>query len=233
MMMNIINRLIYSLILILLAGAPLAAQSGDSVRTFDTEKRLQLQEEHSYEVADPIAEGAFQRFWNRLKAWFFSLVASKNTGSLINLFIKILLLVAFVFLIVKLTGTEISGVFRASKPNVKLEVDETQLHEIDFDAAIAQAKNQNDWRLSIRLIYLKSLKFLWEQEIVSVRKGKTNMEYLYELKERPLASDFERLSFIFDYTWYGHFDASELHVQKAEAYCKAIVDPLNVRHEKG
>lgn len=221
--MNIFKQL-FLVLLITIACLSSAEEQGDPsvVRQFDEEKVEQLRSDFPYEVAEPAPEGAFARWWQRIVGWFWSIFGNETTGSALRILFRLLLLAAFVFFIIKLSGTEISSIFKPSKPAVQLEVGEEQLGEIDFDTAIAQAQQAQDWRLTVRLIYLKSLKFLWEREIISVKKGKTNREYLYELSGKDLAADFERLSFLFDYTWYGHFDATEFHVQKAESYCAKI-----------
>lgn len=220
--MSVIRKLFFILFFITASLPFVDGQEVPAYRQFDEEKIKELRTSFPYEVAEPAPEGAFQRFWQRMVSWFWSIFGNENTGSALRILFRLLLLAAFVFFIIKLTGTEISSIFKPSKPAVHLEVGEEQLGEIDFDAAIAQARQSQDWRLTVRLIYLKSLKFLWEREIISVKKGKTNREYLYELSGKDLASDFERLSFLFDYTWYGHFDATEVHAQKAEDYCSKI-----------
>ncbi len=165
-----ISRNLFLILFLLLVGSPLVkGQDLPSIRKFDEQKVEQLQADHPYEVAEPVPEGAFQRLWNRLKNWFLGFFASETTGDIINLLFKLLLLAVFVFFVIKLSGVEISSVFKPAKPNVSLEVGEEQLSEIDFDAAIAQARKSQDWRLTVRVSYLTSLKFVWEGEISSVR----------------------------------------------------------------
>jgi len=220
--MRITKRFLLFYFLLIAACFQLQAQEPLPSREFEQNRLEELREEYVYEVAEPQPEGAFQRFLDRLTSWFWNIVGSRTTGNILVWLFRLLLLAAFVFFILKLTGTEISTVFKPAKPLAKLQIDEEQLSEIDFDDAIAKARQSQNWQLTVRLIYLKSLKYLWENQIIAVKKGKTNREYLYELGERSLADDFERLSYLFDYTYYGHFEATEDHVNRAEHYATNI-----------
>lgn len=198
------------------------AQEVPTSRSFNTEKVEELKDEYSYELAPPGDEGAFERFWNRVVQWFWSLFESEVTSTILNIIFYGILLAALVFAVIKLAGVEVNSVFKNNLEVPSLEVNEENLNGIDFDQAINMAKSDQDWRLMIRLLYLKSLKSLWDKEIISVRKGKTNREYYYEIQGKSWSADFQKLSLLFDYTWYGHFEAKEVHAQKAIAYSDTI-----------
>jgi hypothetical protein len=63
---------------------------------------------------------------------------------------------------------------------------------------------------------------LADQDLIIVKKGKTNHEYLYEIHDIGFRQNFSELSFMFDYTWYGHFEASKDLVETAKLHLSAI-----------
>ena len=105
---------------------------------------------------------------------------------------------------------------------IGMEVIEELLDEVNFDEAISNAEKGEQWRVAVRLIYLYALKNLADQDLILVKKGKTNHEYLYEIKEAGFKQPFTDLSFMFDYTWYGHFEANKELVERAKSYLAAI-----------
>ncbi len=112
------------------------------------------------------------------------------------------------WVIVKLVGVDMTGVFKKSKKvSVQsYQINEEDLHSIDFDKEMEAARNGGQLRLLIRLQYLYVLKGLSDKGIVEVKGGKTNHDYLYEIGDNALRASVGSLSRIFEYTWYGHFE---------------------------
>ena len=173
---------------------------------------------YQYELVKPEPEGFFERLWSRFLGWVQGLFSSKGTQSALDIFFKLLFAVAFVYFLVKALGADVSGLFQSTKKELSLDydVDEEAIHEINFEKEIDQALAAQNYRLVVRLYYLHALKQASEAQWVSLMQGKTNYEYLYELKGRPIEAEFKRLSYLFDYTWYGHFDATEELVNKSK-----------------
>lgn len=223
MMMRILFRSVLFLSILFRAQVIfLEAQEVPASRSIDESLWQELKAEHPYDIAPPEPEGAFDRLWKRFTSWLWSLWSSETTGDVIEFLLYVLALIVFIYVAIKLAKVEVSTVFKPAQKNASLEVSEEKLDEIDFEAAIAQAKSDQNWRFLIRLLYLQALKVLWEREVVSVKKGKTNQEYLYELSNRPGAKPFEKLCRLFDYTWYGHFEANEVHAEHAEQYATEL-----------
>lgn len=83
------------------------------------------------------------------------------------------------------------------------------IHEINFDTAIDEAVGQRNFRLAVRLLYLKTIKQLTDAGRIAYKPEKTNRQYVYELANSPLQTDFERLTSQFEFVWYGDFPVDE------------------------
>ncbi|MFY0594194.1 DUF4129 domain-containing protein [Roseivirga sp.] len=225
-------KIINSLFLLLFLSIPVLGQevqSADStveIRQFDSEKLATYRSDakFQYQVAKPEPPNAFELFIERAQAWFMRMLTSGTTGTIIEILWKLALVVGFIFFIIKIFGVEITTVFKPNKvKNLDYEVSEEQLGLINFEEEIASAIEQKQWRFAIRLTYLNALKLMADSGLLKVKKGKTNRDYLYELSGNPAEADFEKLSFIFDYTWYGHFEANDNIAAQAQEHFSNIV----------
>lgn len=93
---------------------------------------------------------------------------------------------------------------------------ETEIRQRNLEEEMAQAREARQWRLLLRLLYLHSLKLLDSKGFISFKLNKTNAEYLYEIQNRKVTAPFQRLSLLFDYGWYGHYEVDERFVRNAE-----------------
>ena len=84
-----------------------------------------------------------------------------------------------------------------------LEDAENQLDEVDLEPLIKRALQENDFKLAVRLYYLRSLKKLNQYRFIDWQKSKTNREYLIEVVQRPFYQTFHRLTQAFNHVWYG------------------------------
>lgn len=224
-------RAIKILLLLLFTVSAVSAQeltensSVQELREFNEQKLDEYRQDKKfqYEIPTPETEGPFQRFWRGVQEWFSRLLGSGATANVINILIRILIVVVFIYFIIKIFGIEVTTVFKPSKAKkLAYEVNEEQLHSIDFENEIAKAIQEKQWRFVVRLTYLHALKLMADAELLTVKKGKTNRDYLYELSGKEIEQDFERLSFIFDYTWYGHFEANDTIVAQAQDHLSNI-----------
>lgn len=233
------TKFIRSLLLILTIcwsfGQQLYAQNteGDTAeqhtefREFDPGKleRYRSDKDFEYTPSQLQEKGPFQRFLERVFNWFANLFGSGAAGTIWEIILKLVLLAAFILFIIKIFGIDAQSLFKpASKKKVMAyTVDEESLDQINFDEEIQKALQSKQWRLAIRLVYLSALKHLADTNKVVVVKGKTNHEYLYELGASDTRDNFSNLSFLFDYTWYGHFEANEPMTDKARTYLDEIL----------
>ena len=68
--------------------------------------------------------------------------------------------------------------------------------------------------MATRLIFLHALKLLADKHLIDFNPGKTNHDYVEELKISDLKIGLNELSFYFDYAWYGNFTINDTQFQK-------------------
>jgi hypothetical protein len=138
------------------------------------------------------------------------------TGVLIRLFAIVLVGFLIYFIIKYLLGKD--GNFLFGKKNKKFDIREEELHEniheINFPESILKFEKSGDFRLAVRYQFLYVLKKLSDKKIIVWNPEKTNKDYVAELKADYLKADFSKLSYIFDYVWYGEFNIDEASYQK-------------------
>jgi hypothetical protein len=93
---------------------------------------------------------------------------------------------------------------------------EEKLHLANFKDLISSAKSKSDYRLSVRFYYLWLLRKLSEKKYIVWDINKTNMDYLYELKDKQLRERFNQHCYVYDYVWYGEFELSAEEFSRVE-----------------
>lgn len=89
------------------------------------------------------------------------------------------------------------------------EAETENIFEIKFEKEIQKAIDASNFRLAVRLMYLRTLKDLSLHNYINYTHEKTNRDYLFQLAGSPYYKNFFRLTRSFDYTWYGHFPLSQ------------------------
>jgi hypothetical protein len=182
-----------------------------ALRRFDARaiKAYSKQPEFSY---TDVSNGP--SLWTRFWRWFWHLfdwmknARNNNIMATILRYVFILLgIAAIVFLVFKLIGMDIKNVFGRRSAPAKLEYSEftENIHEIDFDAEIEKAMSNHNYRLAVRLLYLKSLKQLSDAGLIKWQIDKTNSTYIDELSNTEQRQAFSMLTRQFEFVWYGEF----------------------------
>lgn len=187
--------------------------------------------EFSYESKTK-AKSAWDRFWDAVGRFFdrlFSIGNKAGDSSVLDIFMKILallIIVAAIYMVVRIIlKKEGVWIFGRSRKKISVQdVIEEDIHQMDFKQLIHNTKTTGDYRLAVRYYYLWLLKKLSANEIIDWHWDKTNSDYLYEIKNTILKKDFEYLSYVYDYSWYGDFPINEAAFAKAE---KAFLKTLN------
>lgn len=103
-------------------------------------------------------------------------------------------------------------VFAKRQKKIDREYEETGISEdifsIDYQVQINKAIREEDYRVAVRLMFLRLLKTLSNRNLIQYRPGKTNFEYLAQLSPTNYYNDFFRITRNYEYAWYGKFDVS-------------------------
>lgn len=83
------------------------------------------------------------------------------------------------------------------------------IESVNIDKLIEEALKNGNYRLAIRWCFLRSLQMLNHQKHIAWQPAKTNIDYQYELKNPNMREGFSKLSYVFEYVWYGEMATNE------------------------
>ncbi len=110
-----------------------------------------------------------------------------------------------------LAGSNV-GLFRKKNVNMASGEETGDMPEdifaINYQKEIDKAATAGNFRLAVRLLYLRLLKNLSDKNIIGYKQDKTNFDYLLQLHPTPYYDKFFRLTRHYEYSWYGHFEVS-------------------------
>lgn len=116
------------------------------------------------------------------------------------------------------------GLFRRSgKSDVDYEAEDEDIYGIDFDDRINQAVTQHDWREATRLTYLKTLRWLADNNRIDWALFKTPSQYTREERSpefRDMTNEFLRVR-------YGNFDANEATYNEMQGRSRTLIERIS------
>ena len=210
---------------------PTGSRFNDSIsveaRSFSQETLRRFQEDGDFDYGTQRRETL--SWWDRFTYWlgqqWAKLFRYTYFGTIYNILFYLFCSLVIVFAVLKLTGTSVSQLFRRRHDRGLVRGDglEDDIHAIDFDREIAQARQDGDHRRGVRLLYIYTLKQLTDRQHLRWRPGKTNHDYRAELRGTPLQATFEQLSYYYEYAWYGNFPTDEAQYRRVEQLVRQIV----------
>lgn len=129
----------------------------------------------------------------------------------VNSLIWFIIIGGFVAVLIWYLASSNISLFRRRSAPISLDEEEVlneDIFEIKYDKEIQSAIASQNFRLAIRLMYLRTLKELSDRQIIHFAQEKTNSEYLRELNNTPYYKNFFQLTREFEYTWYGKLQLS-------------------------
>jgi hypothetical protein len=155
--------------------------------------------------------GVWENFWgwvgDLLRKIFGNTNAGKNAGSVMEVIIIGSAVFLIVYLVLKLIGIDFLKFFKKNQSTTDVPYSEKleNIHQINFDESIENALAIKDYRLAVRLLYLRCLKQLSEANLINWKIEKSNSAYLNELKDETQRRKFQIVTRQFEYVWYGDF----------------------------
>ena len=170
-------------------------------------------------------EGEAENYLGRAITWFFKKLGeifgfelSPEVFEIVKFFIYGLLISFAIYIVLKLlVGNNASSIFsRKSKEAAPLNIQEQHIENVDLDRYINNALKEENYRLAIRYMYLKSLKLLSLNNIIDWHFEKTNSDYYREIQSQDLKNDFKKASYLYDNIWYGEYDLNKSGFENAQ-----------------
>ncbi|KXK27830.1 MAG: hypothetical protein UZ12_BCD005001180 [Bacteroidetes bacterium OLB12] len=191
-----------------------------SAQQFSSQKidSLKADEELKYTQPPTVAESIWQRI-KRWLSWLFRSLFEKTTTTDLGRFIMYsIIIVAIVIIVMTLLRVNAFRVFYSGADTTKpaYSVFHENIHEMNFDLLIQEAVDKKEFRLATRLIFLQALKLLSDKHLIDFTPGKTNHDYVEELKSGEVKTGLNELSFYFEYAWYGNFSITEGQFQQVK-----------------
>jgi len=91
---------------------------------------------------------------------------------------------------------------------IREDITSENIFDINYQGEIEKAVNARDYRLAVRLMFLRLLKQLSQKKIIEYKQERTNFDYLSQLHSTRYYNDFFRLTRNYEYVWYGKFELS-------------------------
>lgn len=181
------------------------------------------------------AKNAWDRFWDSVAKFFDDLFGRKkgNSGglSVLNTLGYILagaIVIFAVYMIVRSILDKESGwIFGKSSKKITAEdITEENIQQLDAKALVEKTIESGNYRLAVRYYYIWVLKELSEREAIKWHPDKTNSDYYYEIKNSELREEFQYLSYLYDYIWYGEFTIDEEAFNKVQSAFRKTLHKL-------
>ena len=171
------------------------------IKAYSEQKDFDYREQQSGTVT------LWDRFWRWFWEQFYRLSQKTSIRKGFEIFIWVFSFSLILFAIYRITGMERRFFLRGNGNKRPLSYQEEQIdvHTIDFSRSIQEAIEAQQYRVAIRLMYLKNIKVLSDRNLIEFKPNKTNFDYARELRPSPFGKGFEETTLVYEYAWYGEF----------------------------
>ena len=205
-------------------GVKLKQDSSEvTVRYFDAKALAEYKADSDFQYGR-VVDNAMPSWWLDFWRWVWSLFEDVKLDPSqgikwyhIGKWILITLCAAvIVFTIFKILGMDLRNIFSRKPKALDLPYSEMleNIHEISFDDELEKAIAAKNYRLAVRLLYLKCLKGLNDAGRIKWEIDKTNLQYINEMRNTEQKQLFRVLTTQFEFVWYGGFDVNEKSFSK-------------------
>ncbi|UTW64509.1 DUF4129 domain-containing protein [bacterium SCSIO 12741] len=119
----------------------------------------------------------------------------------------------------RISGAELEELESLSDPEADIE-------QFNLDSMLASALKLGNYKLALRIQYLKIVQLLSESGAIDWKKEKTNYDYLRELKDHQGRKTFQTLTRDFEKIWYGDLELTEKEYQNRAPQYEAFQKTL-------
>lgn len=189
------------------------------VRSFNNTELQEFKKdkEFHYNGLNEPSKGLWERFWDWIWWRFYEIMRTKNGRTTVWTILIGLGIAAIVFFVIKVMGMSSGGLFaRDAESGLSYTAEAEDINRISFDDAIKEAIENRNFRMATRLLYLQSLKRLADKGYIQWQFNKTNSDYIREVTGKPWQSLFKKLTYSFEYTWYGEMNLANDEFQNLQ-----------------
>jgi hypothetical protein len=165
----------------------------------------------------------------QISRFFDSIFGSRfyeDNATFIYVMLGLMVVAGFVYFLYR-KHPELFG--RSGKVEPTVMMTEDTIYGVDFEAGIARALSEQNYREAVRLVYLQTLKNLSDAGRIDWKPYKTPTEYTREV---PTA-DFRLFSMHFLRVRYGNFEATQPLVDEMQQLRQAILHDLHEARKGG
>lgn len=120
----------------------------------------------------------------------------------------LLIIVAFIVVLVVYLSNNNVKLFRSSKA-IKEEEKPAEMDDIftiPYQQEIDNATRSGNYRLAVRLLFLRLLRGLADKNRIDYSPDRTNFDYLLQTQQASWYPQFFRVTRNYEYVWYGRFE---------------------------
>ena len=152
-----------------------------------------------WQEAPPRKRNSFDRFMNAI-----------TQSTILKLILYSILIAGILYALYQVMVVNNFFIFsgRRKKKNAGEESDD-ELNSENIDDRINEAVRNKYYRQAIRYMYLKTLKLLSDDNIITLHAKSTNQDYIRQMYKHDSLPQFRQLTRIYEYVWYGEFDPTE------------------------
>jgi hypothetical protein len=160
---------------------------------------------------DSLLRAEESRLKNREKPEKINLPNLDGFFTVFKLVLWVLASAVLIFILYKLFLGK-TALFIKNRKNIDAVINiEEQPVAGEYDGLIKKAEAENNYRLAVRYMQLRALYNLSDKGYIVRDSGKTNYQYINELRKRnpAFANLFSALTFKYEYIWYGEYPVDE------------------------
>lgn len=215
-------------------------------RTLSRETLEKFLEDEDF-IYDRGPKGEAESVYERFRLWIRDLIqklfgddfqgfGGGVAGFLVD-FLQIVLIVGVLAIVVlQLLGVRAGGIFRKKGESPAFRVNEHDDHKgsgTSLRESLQKARDNREWKRALRLYFLILLEELGQKGVLDLRAEKTNADYLGEIRDDQLRSDFQKFSRLYEVVCYGDRPLPSTQFERWASSFERFIQDIKGRNVQG
>ncbi|MCP9292211.1 DUF4129 domain-containing protein [Gracilimonas sediminicola] len=164
-----------------------------------------------------------ETLWSRIQRWFIQLLQWIFSSPWASVTVRVIFFAIFgavlFALINHMLGGNLTSSFSKKKSgqSLAMNIGESELSKTNYEEMLQAALAGSRYRDAVRILYLKALQQLNENELINWKPDKTNHDYMRELGSHPAGNYFNKLTTYYEYVEYGDFNIEQAGYETVES----------------